>query len=81
MHQPSKTFALLLLLLLPASYQDREQLPGCLDPMGIDTESIKFMKAKDTSVSTVTAMVMKAADERIFVVFKVCRAARCSCCL
>jgi hypothetical protein len=39
--------------------------------MGIDTQSIKFIQARDTPVSAVTALVMKAANERIFVVFKV----------
>jgi hypothetical protein len=40
--------------------------------MGIDTSSIKFVHAKDTPVSAVTALMMKASKERIFVVFKVC---------
>ncbi|WIA37254.1 hypothetical protein OEZ86_014200 [Tetradesmus obliquus] len=51
-------------------YQAPEQLPGCLGPMGMDTKSIKFIHAKDTPVSAVTALVMKAANERIFVAFK-----------
>jgi hypothetical protein len=64
-----------------AVYQDSEQLPGCLGPMGIDTRNIKFVNAKDTPVSAVTALVMKAANERIFVVFKVGRLLTCSCCV
>lgn len=53
-----------------SAYQDPEQLPSCLGPMGIDTKSIKFVNARDTPVSAVTAVVMKAANERIFVLFK-----------
>jgi hypothetical protein len=52
-------------------YQQPEQLPSCLGPMGVDTSSIKFVHAKDTPVSAVTALVMKASNERIFVAFKV----------
>jgi hypothetical protein len=63
---------LLLLRSIAAVYQEPDQLPGCLGPMGIDTNSIKFVYAKDTPVSAVTALVMKASKERIFVVFKVC---------
>ncbi|KAF6254329.1 Alpha/Beta hydrolase protein [Scenedesmus sp. NREL 46B-D3] len=53
-----------------AVYQEPSQLPGCLGPMGIDTRSIKFIIARDTPVSKVTALILKAADESIFVVFK-----------
>ncbi|KAF6262704.1 Alpha/Beta hydrolase protein [Scenedesmus sp. NREL 46B-D3] len=39
-----------------AAYQQPSQLPGCLGPMGIDTRSIKFITARDTPVSNVTAL-------------------------
>lgn len=53
-----------------AVYQTPGKTTGCLGPMGVDTYSIKMIFKRDPFLAGVTAFVMKAAHERIFVLFR-----------
>lgn len=54
-----------------AVYQDPGVFKACLGAMGVDAGSIKMIRKTTTSYNAeVTAFVLKAATERIFVIFR-----------